>query len=158
MKQEHNRRLSFSYWARNSPVRGNDLAAAGFYFIGPQDKVKCAFCYKRIKNWVCGDDAVLEHQRLSPMCTFVAGMLPSLEKNREKKSMTRRSHDDTAAGSLHNREVRTSAHDDEAADVMFSDFDARLQSFALCSLSVSEQELASAGFFYSGKWLPSMVG
>ena len=57
-------------WPVLCPVSAMDLAEAGFYYIGPGDRVKCAYCKKRIKNWEPSDDAMSEHQRLSPFCSF----------------------------------------------------------------------------------------
>ena len=86
LQEQHNRLYTFTHWPEAAPVSGADLAEAGFYYIGPGDRVKCAYCYKRLKNWTSGDDAWLEHQRLAPFCKFVAGHLDHLQiKNMDWK-------------------------------------------------------------------------
>ena len=76
MRQEHKRLGTFAKWPSSSPVSGADLAASGLYFIGPSDRVKCAYCLKKMKNWEEGDDPISEHKRISPFCTFVARIEP----------------------------------------------------------------------------------
>lgn len=72
MKDEINRLGTFKgKWPENSPMKPEALAAAGFYFIGPMDRVICAFCRGKVYNWVPGDSAVGEHTRLFPNCTFI---------------------------------------------------------------------------------------
>ena len=49
-------------------------AAAGFYYIGPGDRVAC-FAYlfrgEMLNNWKPKDDVMLEHWRLFPNCPFL---------------------------------------------------------------------------------------
>jgi hypothetical protein len=72
MKVEENRLATFSNnWSAEIPVKPLALAQAGFYYIGPQDRVICAFCRGKVYNWVPGDSPVGEHTRLFPNCTFV---------------------------------------------------------------------------------------
>jgi hypothetical protein len=73
MKVEENRLATFSHenWSAEIPVKPLALAQAGFYYIGPQDRVICAFCRGKVYNWVPGDSPVGEHTRLFPNCTFV---------------------------------------------------------------------------------------
>lgn len=47
------------------------LAMLGFYYIGPNDMVKCYFCRVEIGLWEDGDDALTDHQRWSPFCNFI---------------------------------------------------------------------------------------
>ncbi|ELT99768.1 hypothetical protein CAPTEDRAFT_49564, partial [Capitella teleta] len=71
MKTEANRMKTFeTSWSDNFPVTATSLAKAGFYFIGPQDRVICAFCEGTIYNWISGDDPIQEHMRLFPSCSF----------------------------------------------------------------------------------------
>jgi hypothetical protein len=72
MTVEQNRLESFSkHWSIDIPVKPLALAQAGFYYIGPHDRVICAFCRGKVYNWVPGDSPVGEHTRLFPNCTFV---------------------------------------------------------------------------------------
>lgn len=47
------------------------LAAAGFYYTGEKDLVKCFECRCLLCGWVEGDNAMVEHQRWSGRCRFV---------------------------------------------------------------------------------------
>ena len=71
MKELDNRRHSFKNWPENAPVSGMSLAEAGFYFIGPSDRVRCAFCRKKVKHWQRGDHPISEHKRISPFCSYL---------------------------------------------------------------------------------------
>ena len=64
---------TFSGWDENPVCRipALVLAKAGFYFIGPDDRVKCYVCKKRLMNWDSDDNVWAEHRRLSPMCKLV---------------------------------------------------------------------------------------
>lgn len=50
------------------------LAKAGFFYVGVDDQVQCAFCRGMVKGWEVDDDPVREHQRLFPPCPFVLGL------------------------------------------------------------------------------------
>lgn len=47
------------------------LAQIGFYYIGPQDTVKCHFCRVEIGKWEADDDCFTEHSRWSPSCPLL---------------------------------------------------------------------------------------
>ncbi|KAJ8314750.1 hypothetical protein KUTeg_006900 [Tegillarca granosa] len=47
------------------------LAAAGFFYTGTCDNVKCFFCDGGIRNWQPGDDPWTEHARYFPNCYYV---------------------------------------------------------------------------------------
>lgn len=47
------------------------LAKAGFYYIGPGDKVACFTCGGQLSNWEPKDNAMSEHRRHFPDCRFV---------------------------------------------------------------------------------------
>ena len=69
---ERNRLATFNgRWPRTSVVQPQDLAAAGFYYIGTNDVVRCAFCQISLKAWEPGDVPMREHRKHSPSCPFV---------------------------------------------------------------------------------------
>ena len=68
---QEKRLKSFSRWLEKFSVKADDLARAGFYYIGPKDRVKCYACKKKILNWEPGDSAWSEHFRFSPKCPAV---------------------------------------------------------------------------------------
>jgi len=51
-------------------ITPTQLAKAGFYYIGPQDRVRCTFCSLEIDFWQHGEDPFGEHKRRSPHCAF----------------------------------------------------------------------------------------
>jgi hypothetical protein len=72
MKKEADRlRTSDSFPV--SFVNKNDMAAAGFYFIGSEDMVRCPFCGVQFGRWDHGDDPIWEHKHWSQSCGFVKG-------------------------------------------------------------------------------------
>uniref|UniRef100_A0A8C8SWB5 RING-type E3 ubiquitin transferase n=1 Tax=Pelusios castaneus TaxID=367368 RepID=A0A8C8SWB5_9SAUR len=70
MSTEDARLYSFQAWPLTflSPT---DLAKAGFYYTGPADKVACFTCGGQLSNWEPKDNAMSEHRRHFPNCTFV---------------------------------------------------------------------------------------
>lgn len=44
-------------------MKPEELAAAGFYYEGPQDKVRCYWCDGALVDWDHGDDVWLEHAK-----------------------------------------------------------------------------------------------
>jgi hypothetical protein len=74
MKSEADRRRTYEKW----PVPfmdKDDLSAAGFYFTKRGDVVRCAFCGVEVGRWQEGDDAFRDHQRWSPSCGFIRGLI-----------------------------------------------------------------------------------
>ncbi|XP_010874146.1 baculoviral IAP repeat-containing protein 7 isoform X2 [Esox lucius] len=73
MRGEEERLRTFENWPRDAPVTAANLARAGFYFLGPQDKVQCFCCGGILRYWVHGDRPIVEHKRHFPSCNFVLG-------------------------------------------------------------------------------------
>lgn len=48
-----------------------ELARYGFYFVGPNDMVKCFFCRVEIGLWEPNDNVLSEHLRWSPYCPLL---------------------------------------------------------------------------------------
>ncbi|KZC11009.1 PREDICTED: death-associated inhibitor of apoptosis 1 [Dufourea novaeangliae] len=64
---------SFENWPV-SYIEPAKLAAAGFYYTGEGDKVRCFECYVEICQWVEGDNPMVDHQRWSARCRFIRKM------------------------------------------------------------------------------------
>ncbi|XP_035215076.1 putative inhibitor of apoptosis isoform X2 [Stegodyphus dumicola] len=62
---------SFVSWPSNVPVSKEDLAEAGFFYIGISDHVKCFHCNGGLCNWEIGDDPWVEHARWFCNCDFL---------------------------------------------------------------------------------------
>lgn len=72
MKLEENRLRTFEgKWPSDNPLSPGKVARAGFWYLGPHDRVECAFCRGRLLNFVPGDDPVGEHARHFPACPFI---------------------------------------------------------------------------------------
>ena len=76
MEQYHNRLETFKTWPKNHHLNPADLAHCGFYYTGSEDRVKCAFCLKKLKNWKQEDVISEEHLRVSPTCPKALQLTP----------------------------------------------------------------------------------
>uniref|UniRef100_A0A8C3RP40 RING-type E3 ubiquitin transferase n=1 Tax=Chelydra serpentina TaxID=8475 RepID=A0A8C3RP40_CHESE len=86
MRSEEKRLRTFRQWPESSPVSAADLAKAGFFFLGPGDRVQCFCCGGILRSWEAEDQPMREHQKFFPTCKFICGedvgnqrMLPFLE-------------------------------------------------------------------------------
>lgn len=68
---ESTRISSFQNWPSYKHQTPESLAAAGFFFAGFGDNVKCFYCDGGLRNWEVGDDPWVEHARWFPKCPFV---------------------------------------------------------------------------------------
>ncbi|XP_008557841.1 death-associated inhibitor of apoptosis 1-like [Microplitis demolitor] len=155
---------SFTNWplARPQPRR---LAAAGFYYTGVIDSVKCFFCGVEICMWE-EDDPVSEHQRWRGSCRFIHN-LPSgnIPLDEDFLNMTGPSEDTVnirttrespvvnyvfASTSGLNRTGLT--RHTQMAHPNYSLYQTRLESFKKWSplMPQTKERLAEAGFFYTG--------
>lgn len=64
---------SFVGWPL-SYIDPKTLAAAGFYFTGKEDAVKCFECRLALRKWSQGDNPWVDHQRFSDNCRFLRGI------------------------------------------------------------------------------------
>ncbi|XP_017388550.1 baculoviral IAP repeat-containing protein 3 isoform X1 [Cebus imitator] len=120
MNNEKARLLTFQTWPLTflSPA---DLAKAGFYYIGPGDRVACFACGGKLSNWEPKDDAMSEHLRHFPKCPFIGKQLQ-----------------DTSRITVSNLSMQTHA----ARFKTFFNWPS--------SVLVNPEQLASAGFYYVG--------
>ncbi|CAI6373237.1 unnamed protein product [Macrosiphum euphorbiae] len=51
-------------------ITPTQMAKAGLYYIGIQDRVRCTFCYSEYDYWQHGEDPFVEHKKRSPHCAF----------------------------------------------------------------------------------------
>ncbi|XP_078375493.1 uncharacterized protein LOC144658879 [Oculina patagonica] len=71
LSSEHHRLTTFVDWPHDHHIRAWDLAAAGFYYLGTGDSVKCYKCGIPLHNWDLTDTPWGEHKKWSPMCPLV---------------------------------------------------------------------------------------
>nr|UIX56245.1 IAP3 [Hyphantria cunea nucleopolyhedrovirus]UIX56391.1 IAP3 [Hyphantria cunea nucleopolyhedrovirus] len=102
------------------------MAANGFYYLGRNDEVRCAFCKVEIMRWLEGDDPAVDHKRWAPQCPFINGAVSNRE---EDQFLTR------------------PVHPKYATEI------ARLRTFVEWPRGLKQRpdELAEAGFFYTGQ-------
>ncbi|KAF8785531.1 baculoviral IAP repeat-containing protein 7-B-like isoform X2 [Argiope bruennichi] len=62
---------SFSSWPDTAPIAGEELAKAGFFYIGISDHTKCFHCNGGLCNWEQGDDPWMEHAKWFRNCEFL---------------------------------------------------------------------------------------
>ena len=127
MNTEKARLLTFQMWPLTflSPT---DLAKAGFYYIGPGDRVACFACGGTLSNWEPKDDAMSEHLRHFPRCPFLGNQLQG-----------------TSRYTASNLSMQTYA----ARIKTFCSWPS--------SVPVHPEQLARAGFYYVGKKLNLII-
>ncbi|XP_072305858.1 baculoviral IAP repeat-containing protein 7-like [Eucyclogobius newberryi] len=149
MRRERNRLQTFHNWPSDAPVSSYDLAKAGFFFLGPGDKVQCFCCGGVLRCWVHGDSPVTEHNRHFPTCNFLLGRTVGNIPLQDGSS-------DSVDGQLLSQLQRMTMDDQgttgQAVYPEMEAEDTRLTTFHNwpAEASVQPDVLARAGFFYTG--------
>ncbi|XP_040291513.1 baculoviral IAP repeat-containing protein 7 isoform X2 [Bufo bufo] len=73
MRCEASRLRTFTMWPGPSTMSPRDLAKAGFYYLGPGDRVRCFCCGGVLRCWEPGDHPQGEHRKFFPSCPFMLG-------------------------------------------------------------------------------------
>ncbi|XP_050058346.1 baculoviral IAP repeat-containing protein 7-B-like isoform X2 [Aphis gossypii] len=135
-------------------ITPNQMAKAGLYYLGIQDRVRCLFCSKEFDYWQPGDDPTVEHKRQSPQCPFfndssagydVCGLFGSAPADVKSNILSNTAQDILeAVGVL--QVMKNPSHKEYAL------LEARLKSFEKCMIPLKQdvQTLCEAGFFYIG--------
>ena len=77
--KDYEKRLeSFVNWPGSQVVNPEQLAEAGWFYTGQDDRVQCPWCRGRVYNWVRGDTALGEHKRHFPSCPFINKMIEDM--------------------------------------------------------------------------------
>lgn len=149
MRRERDRLRTFQNWPDEAPVTSEDLAKAGFYFLGSEDKVQCFCCGGILRHWVDGDCPTAEHTRHFPDCKFILGRAvgniplqpgsPDLVDGQLLSQLQRMTMDDQGTSG-------------QAVYPEMEAEDSRLTTFHNwpSEASIQPDALASAGFFYTG--------
>uniref|UniRef100_A0A8C6WKQ6 RING-type E3 ubiquitin transferase n=1 Tax=Neogobius melanostomus TaxID=47308 RepID=A0A8C6WKQ6_9GOBI len=149
MRREKDRLKTFQRWPSDAPVTSSDLAKAGFYFLGPGDKVQCFCCGGILRFWVHGDSPVAEHKRHFPTCNFISGRTVGNVPLQDGSS-------DLVDGQLLSQLQRMTMDDQgtvgQAVNPEMEAEDTRRTTFHNwpTEASVQPDVLARAGFFYTG--------
>nr|XP_006812129.1 PREDICTED: baculoviral IAP repeat-containing protein 2-like [Saccoglossus kowalevskii] len=139
---ESERLKSFNNFPQNSPMKPEELARAGFYYLGYADTVQCFICNGMLNNWRDGDIAMVEHRDHFPMCHFILGVdvgnVP-LRNNSEERC-------------LKSPVPVSEGIDPNIAHPQYATFKRRLDSFNTWSSKMNQKpdDLADAGFYYTG--------
>ncbi|GLV43985.1 Death-associated inhibitor of apoptosis 1 [Carabus blaptoides fortunei] len=168
MKKERDRLLTYINWPLHY-MDPKDLAKAGFYSTHYEDAVRCAFCNVEICRWEEGDDPMADHQRWANNCPFVRGMnvgnIP-MDPN-DKVELPCRGQDTCGRYGIQVRPNSVPERSEQNIDLNaygitpnrspaypnYATLEARLRTFKEWPLSIKQKpdELAGAGFFYTGK-------
>uniref|UniRef100_A0A7M4FUE2 RING-type E3 ubiquitin transferase n=1 Tax=Crocodylus porosus TaxID=8502 RepID=A0A7M4FUE2_CROPO len=89
---EERRLRTFQHWPDSSPVSAPDLAEAGFFFLGPGDRVQCFCCGGILRSWEAGDVPMLEHLKFFPSCRFACGKEVGNEQGMDTEETALPSH------------------------------------------------------------------
>lgn len=63
---------SYGNWPSEKRLRPEQLATAGFFYQGVDDRTVCFYCRIGLNNWEDNDDAWEQHAKWSPRCSFVS--------------------------------------------------------------------------------------
>ena len=149
MRREGERIRTFHNWPADAPVTSGDLAKAGFFFVGPGDKVQCFCCGGILRCWVHGDSPAVEHKRHFPTCSFILGRAVGNIPVQIGSS-------DSVDGQLLSQLQRMTMDDQgTAGQAVYPEMEgeeSRLTTFHNwpTEASVQPDVLARAGFFYTG--------
>lgn len=149
MREERKRLRTFQNWPADAPVTSEDLAKAGFFFLGRRDEVRCFCCGGVLRYWEPGDSPDAEHKRHFPSCSFALGRAVGNVPLQTGSS-------DSVDGQLLSQLQRMTMDDQgTAGQAVFPEMeaeDSRLTTFHNWpeEASVQPDVLARAGFFYTG--------
>nr|XP_020463773.1 baculoviral IAP repeat-containing protein 7-like [Monopterus albus] len=149
MQREEERLQTFQNWPTDAPVTSGELAKAGFFFLGPGDKVQCFCCRGILRCWVHGDSPAAEHKRHFPTCRFILGQTV-------RNIPLQAGSSDSVDGQLLSQLQRMTMDEQEtvgqAAYPEMEVEDSRLATFHSwpTEASIQPDVLARAGFFYTG--------
>lgn len=88
-ESEEARFKTFNGWAGIRGATAREFAQAGFIYIGPPDRVQCAFCSGILRNWNDDDSPLEEHRKHFPQCPFVVESLSAITLPRPKHAKFR---------------------------------------------------------------------
>ncbi|CAD6220772.1 GSCOCT00005415001.2-RA-CDS [Cotesia congregata] len=175
-RQESVRLQSYTGW-RLSFMDPAKMAAAGFYYTGHNDDVKCFECGIVIREWVEGDNPMSVHQRWRSSCHFLrkypCGNVPIGVDPSTVPSIGPRGRDvygcydefqpgaspGFRSGQTEFQFPRTAKLGSQNLALLkgsrhreFASYNARLESFESWpkSMPQTKEQLADAGFFYRG--------
>ncbi|XP_066283780.1 baculoviral IAP repeat-containing protein 3-like isoform X3 [Branchiostoma lanceolatum] len=165
-KSEQRRLDSYITWPAWAPIQPRELAKAGFFYTGSDDRVQCFCCQGILRNWEAGDRAMNEHRRHFSSCPFVlnfnVGNIPIEDQDPNLPPAIQQSIPAAGPASQSSGLYQTARLHQPGLQVptyrasrpkhpQMADEQIRLSSFQLwpSSTAVAAQHLAKAGFFYT---------
>ena len=134
--RESHRLRTYLTWPKEHIAKGADLAAAGLFYSGYNDKVTCPWCRGSLANWQPGDSPVVEHRRhFASKCPFVQG-----------KSVGNVPLSEEGCASVQHSGILIST-DRIVQHLDFADPQARLASFIARPATQNVEDMVDAGFF-----------
>ncbi|NWQ59831.1 BIR7B protein, partial [Neopipo cinnamomea] len=153
MRSVARRLRTFQQWPRTSPVSPRDLVEAGFFYVGPRDEVQCFCCGGVLKDWRPGDCPIIEHLNFFPSCKYICG-----EDVGNQEMLCLQEIFDTVDGQflslLQGIDSEETALPNEPEYPEMVTEEMRLSTFEnwLQNSVIDPEQLARAGFFYTGKY------
>ncbi|QWO71646.1 IAP3 [Orgyia pseudotsugata single capsid nuclopolyhedrovirus] len=144
MTVEVHRVNTFTRWPV-SFLRPRRMAEAGFYYLGRDDEVRCAFCKIEMMRWAESDDPAVEHKRWAPQCLFARNLCNNLAVGQDECG---NNVNDNSGDILATTTTKTRAmHPHYASEAV------RLRTFKDWPRGLKQrpEELAKAGFYYTGR-------
>ncbi|XP_017881008.1 death-associated inhibitor of apoptosis 1-like [Ceratina calcarata] len=167
---------SFENWPV-SYIEPEKLAAAGFYYTGEGDVVRCFECQIEIREWVEGDVPMVDHQRWSARCRFIrkinCGNIPigadpsTIPPPRSRDVCGPYGLEYRSTSGPDNRNFPSELQLPSTAKLgylgigkpkgpvhpEYASYDARLRTFETWpkSMPQTKEQLADAGFYYTGQ-------
>jgi baculoviral IAP repeat-containing protein 7/8 len=151
LNKELDRKKSFTENGWTGIVNAEDLALIGFYYLKRPDFVRCQFCNVTLGHFEINDTALREHQNFSPNCPLL------------KKRVTDNVPIDQAVldellptpveDEYGTRRRPSRIEQNEISHPEYRLLQERTKSFKMWPVGLKQkpQELADAGFFYSGQ-------
>lgn len=91
-EQYHRRLRTYELWPIALPQKPQDLAVAGLEYSEVGDKVFCRHCRLELKDWLAGDQPLIEHAKHRPACPYLAKLReagPDMVEEITQKLITR---------------------------------------------------------------------
>ncbi|XP_075032812.1 baculoviral IAP repeat-containing protein 7 isoform X3 [Mixophyes fleayi] len=146
MRCEVNRLRTFTAWPGSSTLCPHELARAGFFYLGPGDRVQCFCCGGVLRCWEPGDKPQNEHLKFFPSCPFVLG--------REVGNVPCVEGRDSVDGQILGQLQRLPGEEENCQAVYpeLAEASERLATYRNWPqyAEVTPDQLAQAGFFYTG--------
>ncbi|QUJ09289.1 IAP-3 protein [Gynaephora ruoergensis nucleopolyhedrovirus] len=87
LKKSSELRLNtFWNWPTSFHLSAEEMAKAGFKYLGHGCVVECVFCGLTVRDWPLGSDAMSEHKRYSSDCRFVLKAITRAQEPSERHS------------------------------------------------------------------------